>query len=356
MANYDEQKVSITLSAIAYQTITDDKQIFLPDESWAGFINTIISGFKDDTIASIKRASLNERKRLIKYLHNEESEDDLSSSENDVINKIIAGYSVELREKMRSYSTDSGKTQKIRINNLNKDTLILSDESKYVFKGDYTSAGKFIKAILENYAEQPFSTRERIVFHNTIKIIKSCAANKNVLKFLYKGLDNKLSELEIRPYDIVVDGKTNYAYCVGILYDVNVKKTDLYSLRLYRIQGAPEEVKGMPRSAINKQEAANIEKKIRMLGVAYIQSDAKKIRVELSPKGQNLYNSILHMRPSHTNEDALKTGEYHFDCSEKQVENYFFRFGKDALILEPTELKNTLFTRYQEASEKYKTD
>ena len=100
-----------------------------------------------------------------------------------------------------------------------------------------------------------------------------------------------------------------------------------------------------------------IKKQIREKNVQYIQGDQELYRIELTERGQKMYNSILYLRPSYTAK-ALSSGGrvvYDFDCTREQIQNYFFRFGKDALILSPDSLREEFAVAYRRASRAYKT-
>lgn len=351
MPNYDEQKVSITLSYTAYQTIKDDMNIFLPDATWAGFINRIVTGFKSTSRASIKAASQIERDRLIKMLY--PSGGTPTTTEESILDKYIKRFSDELRIKMTSFPTDSGETKKIRLKDSNQDALILTDESEYINNGDYKNAGKYIKAILEDYALQSFSKRESIIFSKTIGIFNESIQKEKMLKLTYESASGTTSVLRLKPYKIIVDKRNGYNYCVVLTYDSNNEKYRPYPLRLYRIKEAPEPKQLAQHSHITKDEEKDIKSRIQKYGVAYIQGNEKDIiRVELTPEGEKLYNSIFHLRPKYMHHNP-GTNIYEFDCSAKQIENYFFQFGKEAYISDPIEVREAFFQRYNDATKRY---
>lgn len=40
---------------------------------------------------------------------------------------------------------------------------------------------------------------------------------------------------------------------------------------------------------------------------------------------------------------------YEFNCTFEQIRNYFFQFGKEATLIEPAELKEEFYNKYNEA-------
>ncbi len=351
MPNYDEQKVSITLSYEAYQIIKDDMNIFIPEVNWAGFINSILSGFMDSSNASIKSASLRERQRIIDLLKS--NNEPLTPTEKTIIDTLENDFRNRLRSEMKSYSTDSYITKKIRISNDNAKAINMSGDSDYFDKEDYSSAGKYIKALLEDYARQQFSIRERIIFHHTFNVINNCISSNSLLKLVYKSRDDVKSILKIKPYGILTDKLNGYHYCVGLLYDTQVDMPPLFSLRISRICSVRQLSQ---TSRIKPKEKAYIESQIKNSGVAYIQGTTNECEIELTPKGEKLYRSILHLRPRY--KELPQPGSngnmiYIFDCTDEQIRNYFFQFGKEAKITKPKYLKEEFFARFSDAASIY---
>lgn len=58
--------------------------------------------------------------------------------------------------------------------------------------------------------------------------------------------------------------------------------------------------------------------------------------VRLTNKGIKLFNEIYLNRPHPI---KIEKNEYFFDCSYTQLEVYFFKFGYEALIVKPYDLR-----------------
>ena len=63
-----------------------------------------------------------------------------------------------------------------------------------------------------------------------------------------------------------------------------------------------------------------------------------------------MYQMIVKNRPYVTYIDG---DLYHFDWPEMQLEDYFRRFGKDAVVISPKSLKTKLRNYYSRALEAY---
>ena len=80
-----------------------------------------------------------------------------------------------------------------------------------------------------------------------------------------------------------------------------------------------------------------------------------EITVKVTAQGLKLYNSIIQNRPIYTsiinNDDG--GASLTFTSTALQITNYFFRFGKEAIILSPAETKNWMKERYNLAYSAY---
>ncbi len=72
--------------------------------------------------------------------------------------------------------------------------------------------------------------------------------------------------------------------------------------------------------------------------------------VRLTERGKQMYKMIVKNRPVVTSIDGDK---YTFDWPEMQLEDYFRRFGKDAIVIKPRSLKAKLKKYYSGALEAY---
>ena len=82
-------------------------------------------------------------------------------------------------------------------------------------------------------------------------------------------------------------------------------------------------------------------------------SQGSDIKVALSEQGYKLYKSILYLRP---NAKIDKDGDkwiLTLSCAEEQVKNYFFQFGKEAIVISPDSLKQWFLDKYTDAAEMY---
>ncbi len=87
--------------------------------------------------------------------------------------------------------------------------------SKYYFKGSSSksgtpSVGKYLKAVFEEYARQPYFEREKIYFKEEYTKVKTAIELKNIISFKYRDKEYKLA-----PYEVTLDEWSSYNYVVG---------------------------------------------------------------------------------------------------------------------------------------------
>ena len=201
---------------------------------------------------------------------------------------------------------------------------------------------KFVKAVIEEYAEMPFIERERIYFSDAAKVIEN---NLNRVlcfesgKFFY----------EAKPYSLMPDKQSTYNYLVcKILNRQQPNRSNLSSFRLSRISKiAP---KPDAESCLSIFEVEEIVKAINEKGVPFLRGDLCDIEVELTQEGVRLFKSVLFMRPEVI---RIEGRRYFFRCTATQAEIYFFKFGADAKILKPLQLTRKFNERFKRAHETY---
>ena len=72
--------------------------------------------------------------------------------------------------------------------------------------------------------------------------------------------------------------------------------------------------------------------------------------VLMTERGKDMYRMIVKNRPTLSKVEGDK---YHFDWPEMQLEDYFRRFGKEAIVIRTKSLKQKLIKYYEDAVEAY---
>ena len=347
MQNRTAQRISLSLSPEAYSTIISDMDIFQNGRNFDGFINKIIANYKDTAYASISLAKEREREKYINWIKSVSGNTKISAEDSACLDRLIEGYTNELTLKMNSFK--NGELLKPRIKNENYDDLNMGTSS-FQEEAYYPREGKYIKALLEEYALLPFFEREGVFYKNAIDNINDAIRAGNLIKLKYVNRKQQQTQITVRPYKIASSSLLRYHYLIALPVDEETS-IDILVLRISRIS----EVKKLSRTShITIQERSHIDELIRTKGIQYMVSQNSDIKVALTEQGYKLYKSILYLRP---NAKIDKEGDkwiLTLSCAEEQVKNYFFQFGKEALVLYPESLKQWFLDKYADAAKKYK--
>lgn len=335
-----DYKQHLNLSTYAFEVIQNDIRSFMEKPSLSGFINKVLEEYIEIAEASISRAY---GKKM----------DDLSDMLRDIPNsddkeKIINILSEKYRDDLISISNNYPREQyvKFRLNKHNFNLLFENDcpEEQY-----YDSQGKYIKAIVEEYSRKTPLEREAIFFCDRIAYIQSCIDSGNLLRINSR---NNWT-YEVKPYRIQSDTSALYHYLIGIASSPadRDKAPKIASFRISFLREISMRPKSYKSGRITNEEKELIEKQVQSKGVQFLLGENQEIRVRLSNKGKKMYDTQLHLRPITSRVDA--DGTYVFFCTPSQIEYYFFKFGSDAEILFPEELRIRFQNKYKDALNKY---
>lgn len=333
-------KQHINLSIYAYEIVQSDIRSFMEKPSLSGFLNKVIEEYQDYADASISSALVRKRESFALLLADIPD----SREKKRVVDKLVNQYEKELRAQNASYP--KGTYVKFRLNRENFSILFEEDcpEGKY-----YNSQGKYIKAIIEEYARKTPLKREQIFFGSRLSDIQSYISNGLLIKLKTR----KGGVYEVKPYDIRVDASGLYHYLVGIAtFPANPdSKPRISSFRISLLSSVSSRPKSYRSGKVTQIEAEQIEKQIQKKGVQFLLGDAEEITVRLDDLGRKMFSSQLHLRPAPDVIDG--NGIYHFSCTQSQIIYYFFKFGAHAEIIGPENLRDKFVQQYIDAIKIY---
>lgn len=341
-----ENKLRIPLSAYAAQII--DTDCFNFSKKKTTLINTII-------INSYKFADSSISLRLKEY--KDELETCLNSSQKKDATSLIKNIiDVKAEELINKYTKRYAADVNWQIT-LSKKTKKLLTEDKYSSEELYYGKrpGHYVRAILEEYALKPHNSREKIVFKDIFD-----AANISIDgNYKIRITNNKGNQFLIKPYKIMTDPLSMHHYLVGInaSYENSdeTNETELrkavISLRISKLINAEPEY--LSDGKLSEIEQNIILDELKRKGVQFVTSEQQSITIWLSDEGIRKYETMIHLRPSGMPVDESNKHIYRFECTDSQILFYFWRFGKDAKIINPPELANKFMEAYKEAYESY---
>ena len=337
----DNEKQHLNLSDEAWIVIDDDIRNFYTyedKESFSGFMNTIFINYHEEADATFSSRCEEYREELESILNND-----------DVISKLVEKRLKDLKETAMSYPKGTGK--KFRLNVSSQEILNNHPDSS-----EYASRGDYLKAVYEQYTTLPTYKREQIFFKQTLDAIQTAIdTNKKIrISLLSKTNNNTISKYRysIKPYAIRQDKTKTFNYLIGYsqlldAHNTPITQDKLVSFRISRI----DNVKPFSKSFISKDKKTDIEQTIKEKGVQFMSGNLTDIKVVFTQKGFDDFNRQSYMRPQYYEKIGKLT--YVFHCTEFQARNYFFKFGMDAQILEPIDLREQIKEKYQLALDAY---
>lgn len=158
----------------------------------------------------------------------------------------------------------------------------------------YSRRGKYIKSVLEEYSRLPYVQRELICFAPAASEIQEAIQKER-------------------------------------------------QLRMERSKSA----------FLKESDKKRLAQAIVSRGVQFMVGDDEVVKVRLTDEGKHKYRRQTHLRPTLT--EKCSENVFVFHCTAAQAEFYFFKFGKDAEILEPQHLRDKILSLYEKAAAAYIT-
>ena len=213
---------------------------------------------------------------------------------------------------------------------------------------------KYIRAVIEEYAQKPNLERQKIYFRDVIKQLSDSIDNKSIIAFKRNDHINKLI-----PIKIDCDKHEMHLYLAGIsIYtDKDDEKEKLGTTVSHRIDRINGKITTLPLTTVPAiKNDIDIKRQqvyddIRDKGIEFLVSDIDEIKVRLTKRGKKNYNQWLFQRPKYSKKEGDDI--YVFNISKYQITVYFFKFGEDAEIIEPPDLREEFAKKYSNAAKIY---
>lgn len=366
---YIAEVQSIPLSPSAYSVIIKDKSIFETSLSPNGSVSMssfLTSIFDSAYIASLKYKS--EKYNGIPLLNAfvkwqiEEIDDSLDDKSKEIIKSYLIS---KLSAKYEKTKTENAVRVRLSICRDLYDTLS-SDDLYYENKVYSSTLRRFLKAVYEDYALLSDCERERLLFaDNIIKINEVIKQNgSRYYSFIYAYSNMYCREkrrIRLIPYRIVSDEYKMYNYLVCLSDEKSAgKEFKSDSYRISRLSGLSiaEKLSQKEYSSVTEYERL---KEVHVKSVKHLLSDPRFgsdesdiSKVYLTEKGVEMFGKILYQRPIlKGNEKPNPNAVNEFISPPIQVKYYFNKFGKDGVILSPSDSFEEMRKLYVEGAEAY---
>lgn len=329
----NEQRQHLNLSLYAYDIIENDRITF-GGKSVSGFINQIFENFRDTAQASVSIALQHQQDAWSQTLSTLDPD-----AREKAIDSLTDAYLSSWKQNSLSFS--KGQMLRFRINQRNyeylTESISCSEDLYYGKKG----IGKYLKALLEEYACKRFLDREAIVFRPYFEKIHVAIQERKRLKLQL----SERTQFFVYPVLITTDPLSMYHYLIGYAGS-DRNPNDSYHSASFRISNL-QAVEIQNSGPLLKQKYRELVlQELQEKGAQFLRSPAEDIRVQLTPAGVKKYQRILHLRPQYVKKEQ---DVYVFHCTQAQIEFYFFKFGADARILEPKALADRFEKMYLDA-------
>lgn len=333
----------IALSAHAARIVEDDSYLFQCYDqkhqrpSYHKFINKIFCNSYAAAKASIHLRIAEKRDNLY-FLRGSDRTKAVSS----FIDRIIQDETKTLEDqKNRLLSEDKYVNNVISLNKKTLNILESSEEDSFY----HGSAATYIRAVLEEYAQLDSMKRKMIYYREIIEELQKHIKKHNMIEITYYNNSIKYKMIPVR---IEPDTYRTHLYLAGIAVQEQAQSLCV-SGRIDRIAS----IQYIRTGKVSDAMLSALKKKIEKDGIQYLKSNDTKIRIQLSAKGVKKYNRLTFQRPAYTRIEDPEKNIYLFDIPPFQAMVYFFKFGADAIILEPEDLRNRFRDMYLTALGNY---
>jgi hypothetical protein len=347
-------KQHINLSERAWNTIENDMLDFYGDRKsrLSNFLNRVFAHFYPSASSSITLELERKREKYAGILEKITGFTIKNSLRGDIISKLVDYDEEKLKKRVAAYPKGEGR--KFRLNKANM--TYLTDADSECGEDHYynNKIGRYLKAVFEEYTKLPYYRRERIFFLEEISAAKAAIQAGKCLKITstVPGLSGNPVKYEMLPYRIMTDRQSMYNYLVGCVSRPGGKELTEQDLTTFRISRIKEiKIMRSKSGKLNVAQKHKLEDLLLKNGPAFLRGDIKSIKVKLTEAGKKNYHQQLHLRPAY--DEILEDNIYVFRCSERQITNYFIKFGKDALVIDPLPLKKQFLDFFSDSHYAY---
>ena len=322
------EKYKIYLSEDTKTRLVNDAELFEFTRS-DGTVN--LNGFLKELIVNYFEQYRNDNEELLNSVLGElTSVKSLKHKDSSLLaDKIIRTY-------ITNKEPASGKSTVI--------TLTVSGESYSIIKiiennllKDNSLSG-YIKDMFLSYLSIPRNKREEIIFRPAYEAINRAIRESRILSF---SSSNSKITLRVEPYLIATSKEEQFSYL--LCHNSYDRKDHTYRIsRLRNIFITPD--------TFTRDDT--VSERLTIKGLRSPHSAAPDIHavVLMTERGKQMYKMIVKNRPQVS---SIEGDKYHFDWPEQQLEEYFRRFGKEAVVIKPKSLRSRLRNYYEAALEAY---
>ena len=202
------------------------------------------------------------------------------------------------------------------------------------------SLSQYLNDFFSSYLSISRKDRERILFQDIFEELNTAIRKNSIIRFTSTSAPNVI--FTVQPYCIAASKEEQCNYLLCLDNETGIPR----SFRISRIRALYSSSDKFIPNESRKLEFREIARRSP-------QSTSKGIEAEvrLTEKGLQKFHFITKNRP-----DVLKKEEntLYFNWPKTQLEEYFHRFGKEAVILSPDDCRESMRIFYKKAWEAYR--
>ena len=329
-----QEKIKIYLPNDIYQIILKDMELFefyKKDGSLNRneFLNKLITNYYEIYSLNNEKVLESIKQKLFNSDIDENAVEDMALS---ILYSLDFNH-LELNHKRNNVTISMKPT---------KDTSFIFDYiSDNLLNG--TTLSGYLRSLISSYVHIPQDKRERILFKDNYELVDKAIQNNKKIYFVIKRYDKETRHI-VSPFAIENSKEELFNY---LLAD---KDSVPMSFRISRIKNLAVLNESASFSSLSLDSFQKMIKNGPQF--AYGEKENNPIKIKLTDAGKLKYTRIYLHRPDYR--EIENNNIYVFDCSYLQATQYFERFGSDAIVLEPQDLRDRFELFYNKARKAYK--
>ncbi len=202
------------------------------------------------------------------------------------------------------------------------------------------SLSQYMKEMFASYLAQPRNKREEIVFKETFTIVRRAIKSKRTLSITSRTVRGHTAT--VMPYTIASSKGEQFNYL--LCYDIAAQKVRSYRMSRLGKAFIQNETYVMDSETVAKLKLA------KSSAPQFSFQETERFCVRFTEEGLRKFGLM------HTNRPVVVKREndlFYFEWPTTQLIEYFKRFGKDAVVITPTEAHDAIRCYYREGEEAY---
>ncbi|MBR6478615.1 MAG: WYL domain-containing protein [Lachnospiraceae bacterium] len=202
------------------------------------------------------------------------------------------------------------------------------------------SLSQYVNDLFTSYLSIARSQRERIIFRENFETLEAAMQKNNIITFTSTSASAGVV-FTVKPYVIAAskEEQCNYLLCQD--------KSSRFT-RTFRIS----RIRALYVTRDTFRPDSKTMRELKEIAIRNPQSASKNVEasVLLTDRGIQKFRVIVKNRPEVLKRDG---NTYYFNWPRHQLEDYFSRFGKDAVFLTPEDCRESMISFYKNALKAY---